>query len=187
MSSSSIARAEKAPAVSIWNVFASWRIAVVFLHGFVAGIPLALSAGTLQAWLKDIKVDLTLIGLFSLVGMPYTLKFLWAPLMDRYIPPLLGRRRGWIVICQLVIICWLMAMAVVNPATMPGLMAVLAFLLAFSSASQDIVIDAYRVDVLAPEEYGAGTAVYVTGYRIAMIVSGAGALVLSDHMPWRVV
>jgi PAT family beta-lactamase induction signal transducer AmpG len=107
--------------------------------------------------------------------------------MDRFIPPLLGRRRGWIVICQAFIICWLIAMALTNPASMPGFMAVLAFLLSFSSASQDIVIDAYRVDALSPVEYGAGTAVYVTGYRIAMAVSGGGALILSDHMPWRAV
>lgn len=162
-------------------------MAVTLILGFVAGIPLALTAATLQAWMADLKTDLTVIGLFSLVGLPYTLKFLWAPIMDRFVPPFLGRRRGWLIIWQAIIMLVIVAMAFSNPAANPALTAFFAFLLAFSSASHDIVNDAYRVDVLTKEEYGAASSLYVMGYRVAMLVSGGGALILADHLPWRIV
>jgi len=130
-------------------------------------------------------VDLQTIGLFSLVGIPYAVKFLWSPFMDRYIPPWLGRRRGWILISQVTLMFGLTAMAFSSPREFPWVLAILACFVAFTSASQDIVIDAYRTDVLKERERGAGAAVFVMGYRIATLVSGALALVLSDHIGWQ--
>ncbi|MBI3544571.1 MAG: AmpG family muropeptide MFS transporter [Deltaproteobacteria bacterium] len=162
-------------------------MAVSFILGFVAGIPLALTAATLQAWMVDAKISLTTIGLFSLVGLPYTVKFLWSPIMDRYSPPFLGKRRGWLVVTQLALVLAISAMAFSNPGQYPGTMAFLALLVAFCSASHDIVNDAFRIEMLSPEEYGLGSSLYVLGYRLAMYVSGGGALIMADHMPWRAV
>jgi PAT family beta-lactamase induction signal transducer AmpG len=130
-------------------------------------------------------VDLKTIGLFTLVGLPYTLKFLWAPVLDRYVLPLLGRRRGWILFTQLALIGLIFALSLTSPKNSPVLVALLALLLAFSSASQDIVIDAYRTDVLRERERGLGAAISVTGYRVAMLVSGALALILVGPLGWR--
>ena len=172
---------------SIFQVFANRRIAASLLLGFSSGIPLGLTGSTLQAWMASQKIDLAVIGIFSLVGLPYTLKFLWAPLMDRFVPPFLGRRRGWILVSQLALALTISAMAFSNPATSPAMMAALALMVAFFSSSQDIVVDAYRTEILRPEELGAGAATYIMGYRIAMLVSGALALILSDHLPWQTV
>ncbi len=163
------------------------RMLVILLLGFSSGIPLALVGGTLQAWMASVKVDLTVIGVFSLVGIPYTLKFLWAPLMDRYVPPFLGRRRGWMIISQIALVITLASMAFSNPLQAPGALAILAVLVAFSSASQDIVIDAYKTELLHPTEYGIGAATANLGYRIAVLFSGAFALILSDRMSWTTV
>ncbi len=160
-------------------------MATVLLFGFSSGIPLALTGSTLQAWMTVEKVDLTVIGIFALVGLPYTLKFLWAPAMDRYVPPFLGRRRGWILITQFLLMIMLSVMALSSPSGAPGMLALVAFLVAFCSASQDIVVDAYRTEILSESERGIGVGIYIMGYRIAMIVSGALALVLSDHLSWR--
>jgi MFS transporter, PAT family, beta-lactamase induction signal transducer AmpG len=157
----------------------------VALLAFSSGIPLSLTGTTLQAWMKTENVDLKLIGLFSLVGLPYTLKFLWAPVMDRFSVPLLGRRRGWIVLTQLGLMLTTAGMAFIGPAQHPGLTAAVAFFVAFLSASQDIVIDAHRTDMLAPEERGPGASIYLVGYRVAMLVSGALTLIMADHMSWR--
>src|SRR5213592_3155812 len=132
---------------NVLGVFITWRMAAVLLLGFSSGLPLALTATTLQAWMKSENVDLTVIGLFSLVGLPYGFKFIWAPLMDRYIPPFLGRRRGWILVCQLALMATIAAMAFSSPAASPAATAVIALLVAFFSASQDIVVDAYRTDL----------------------------------------
>jgi MFS transporter, PAT family, beta-lactamase induction signal transducer AmpG len=167
------------------QVFRSRRIAVITLLGFFSGLPLALTGGTLQAWMAVSGVDLRTIGIFGLAGLPYTLKFLWSPLMDRFVPPWLGRRRGWIVITQLSLVAGISAMAYSSPQQAPFLLALIALLVAFSSASQDIVIDAYRTDVLREQERGFGAAVFVTGYRIAALVSGALALILSDRIGWE--
>jgi len=167
------------------EVFRSRRIAIVTLLGFSSGIPLALTGGTLQAWMTVTGVDLRTIGLFALVGLPYTLKFFWSPFMDRFVPPWLGRRRGWIIITQLSLVLGISAMAFSSPQQAPLLLALLALTVAFTSASQDIVIDAYRTDVLREQERGVGAAVFVMGYRIALLVSGALALILSDHIGWR--
>jgi PAT family beta-lactamase induction signal transducer AmpG len=161
------------------------RIGSMLFFGFSSGLPLALTAGTLQAWLAVAGVDIRAIGLFALVGVPYTLKFLWAPLMDRFSMPFLGRRRGWILAAQVALLIFIIIMAAGSPSSSPSLFAVISILTAFASASQDIVIDAYRTDILHEEERGAGVAVFVAGYRIAMLVSGALAMVLSDGIGWR--
>lgn len=161
------------------------RIAVISLLGFASGLPLALTGGTLQAWMTVEGVSLKTIGIFSLVGLPYTLKFLWSPLVDRFSLPFLGRRRGWILLFQAGLMILITAMSVSSPLSAPLMVATLALMISFTSASQDIVIDAYRTDVLHERERGLGAAVYVTGYRVAMLVSGAMALILSEHLGWR--
>ncbi len=163
------------------------RYWAVTLLGFSSGLPVALVGGTLQAWMASSHVDYAVIGVFSLVGLPYTLKFIWAPLMDRFVPPFLGRRRGWIAISQLGVVLGLSVMAFCEPAQTPFLMGLIAFLVAFAGASQDMVIDAYRTETLDTVEYGTGSALSTLGYRVAMIVSGSIALILSDHFSWRVV
>jgi PAT family beta-lactamase induction signal transducer AmpG len=172
---------------SIFKVFTSYRMFIVTILGFASGLPLGLTGGTLQAWMKTENIDLTTIGLFSLVGLPYTLKFLWAPIMDRYVPPLMGRRRGWMMLTQLGLILAIIALGFSDPTLTPQYVAFFAVCVAFFSASQDIAIDAYRTEVLHENELGAGAGVYIMGYRIAMIVSGALALIMSDHMSWSTV
>ncbi|HCG73406.1 MAG TPA: muropeptide transporter AmpG, partial [Nitrospina sp.] len=161
------------------------RVVTVLFLGFSSGIPLALSGGTLQAWLTVEDVDIKTIGLFSLVGLPYTLKFLWSPLMDRFVVPIFGRRRGWIALSQLALIGLILGMSVTSPQNGLWFLALLAFCLTFVSASQDVAIDAYRTEVLRERERGMGAAVSVTGYRVAMLVSGALALILSEYLGWR--
>ena len=172
---------------AILAAFSSRRIFFVLLLGFSSGIPLALTGSTLQAWMASEKVDLTVIGIFSLVGLPYAMKYLWAPVMDRFVPPFLGRRRGWMLVTQVALFLAVAAMAFSEPRVSPGTLALLSLLVAFFSASQDIVVDAWRTEVLAPGELGPGAGVHILGYRVAMLTSGAIALILADRMPWRVV
>jgi PAT family beta-lactamase induction signal transducer AmpG len=160
------------------------RLGVMVPLGFASGLPLALTGGTLQAWLTMANVELATIGLFAYVGLPYTLKFMWAPIMDRLVPPWLGRRRGWMIVTQLGLAASLTAMALTGPTPMPHVFAAIALGVAFVSASQDIVFDAYRTDLLKPDERGLGVATWVMGYRLAMIVSGSVALVLADRVGW---
>ena len=169
------------------QVYFNRRLICLLGLGFSSGLPLALTSGTLQAWMTVEKVDLTLIGIFSLVGLPYTLKILWAPLMDRFSLPWLGRRRGWILLAQLLLAIGIGLLGWTRPADLPWLVAFLAFMVAFFSASQDVVVDAYRAEVLPKPELGAGAAISTVGYRLAMLVSGALALILSDHLPWAAV
>ncbi|MBI5883536.1 MAG: AmpG family muropeptide MFS transporter [Elusimicrobia bacterium] len=152
--------------------------------GFSSGMPLLLTSKTLQAWMTVEGVDLKTIGLFSLVGLPYSLKFLWSPIIDRYAPPFLGRRRGWIVLAQAGLAIAIFLMSLVSPTRGIERLAAFAILVAFLSASQDIAVDAYRADVLEPAEMGAGAALYVLGYRVAMLAAGSAALILADHLPW---
>jgi PAT family beta-lactamase induction signal transducer AmpG len=162
------------------------RLGVMLPLGFASGLPLALTGGTLQAWLTMANVELATIGLFAYVGLPYTLKFMWAPVMDRLVPPWLGRRRGWMILTQLGLAASLTAMALTGPIAMPHVFAAIALGVAFVSASQDIVFDAYRTDLLKPDERGLGVATWVMGYRLAMVVSGSVALVLADRVGWSV-
>ncbi len=158
----------------------SWRLAFILFLGFASGLPLALTGQAMQAWLTIEKIDLTTIGFFSLVGLPYTFKFLWAPLMDRFEPPFLGRRRGWLVLTQLAIAAVLVILSTISPSQNTETFALIAALVAFLSASQDIVIDAYRTDILGVSERGAGASLGVLGYRLAMLLSGGITFVWAD-------
>lgn len=166
---------------AVSNVYTSPRVAPLLVLGFASGLPLALTSGTLQAWATVEGVPLQEIGFLTLVGTAYTLKFLWAPFVDRYVPPLLGRRRGWMLVTQLLLAATIMAMGMLSPSTALQSLALLAVLVAFLSATQDIAFDAYCTDVLRKEERGAGAAVKVMGYRLAMIASGGLALILADQ------
>lgn len=169
------------------RVFLSWRMLVAFVMGFACGLPLLLTGSVLQAWMAVEGVDLATIGLFSLVGLPYTVKFLWAPLLDRYTPALFGRRRGWLLIAQVALIASLIFLGLSDPGQNLWLVALLAFLVTFFSASQDIVVDAFRREDLADEELGLGSSLYVNGYRVGMLLAGSGGLILSDFVPFSTV
>lgn len=162
-------------------------MATLLVLGFSSGLPFYLTSKTLQGWMTTAQVDLATIGFFSLVTLPYSLKFAWAPVMDRYIPPFLGRRRGWVLITQILLLLAIAAMALHDPRTGLKMLAINAIAIAFFSASQDISLDAYRTDVLETREMGAGAAVFVMGYRIAMITTGALAFFLADRIPWNTV
>ncbi len=169
-------------------IYRDRRIISVGLLGFSSGIPLALTFSTLTFWLVESGVSKTAIGLFASVSTPYTLKFLWAPIVDRARVPLLcralGRRRGWLLLTQLGLMASLLGLGSTHPDINAWMTALMAVLAAFCSASQDIVVDAYRVEILEEEKYAAGAGAYVLGYRIAMLVSGAGALFLANVLPW---
>ncbi len=169
------------PRPRLLDAFTSSRIAVMLLLGFASGLPLALSTGSLQAWLTVSGVDIKTIGFFALAGLPYTFKFVWAPLVDRFEPPWAGRRRGWLMLTQLALAGACLVMAQLDPATQIDLMGAVAVAIAFLSATQDVVFDAYRSDLLLERERGAGAAVSVLGYRLAMLVSGGLALILADQ------
>ncbi|WP_033464767.1 muropeptide transporter [Bordetella bronchiseptica] len=163
------------------KVYTNRRVAPLLVLGFASGLPLALSSGTLQAWATVENVSLQSIGFLTLAGTAYTLKFLWAPLIDRYVPPFLGRRRGWMLLTQVLLAAAIMVMGMLSPGSALLPLALVAVLVAFLSASQDIAFDAYSTDVLRQEERGAGAAMRVMGYRLAMIVSGGLALIVADR------
>jgi len=163
------------------RVYTSPRVFPLLVLGFASGLPLALTGGTLQAWATLDGVSLQNIGFLTLIGSAYTLKFLWAPLVDRYSFPFLGRRRSWILLTQLALAACIAAMGIYSPGDQLLPLAMLAVVVAFLSATQDIAFDAYSTDVLRSEERAAGAAVKVLGYRLAMIVSGGLALVLADQ------
>lgn len=167
------------------SLFTSPRILAVLLLSFSSGLPLALTGSTLQAWYTVAGVNLMTIGILTMVGQPYAFKFLWAPLMDRFSPMKIGRRRSWVFITQFCLAIGLVVMAFLNPKHMPWLLASVAFAVAFFSASQDVAIDAYRTDVLPTVERGFGASVTNLGYRVAMIVSGALSLILAAEIGWR--
>jgi PAT family beta-lactamase induction signal transducer AmpG len=169
------------------RAFASWRMLSVAMLGFASGLPLALTGAALQAWMGKEGFDIKTIGAFGMVALPYALKFLWSPLMDRYVPPLLGRRRGWIMLCQLLLVAAIAAMAVNGFSGGVTLAAVLLTLIAFCSASQDIAIDAYRTDLLESGETGPGAAAAIMGWRVGFICSGAIALMLAGWLSWPTV
>jgi PAT family beta-lactamase induction signal transducer AmpG len=158
---------------------------VILALGFASGLPLYLTAQTLGAWMATAGVDLRTIGAFALVGLPYTFKWTWAPLLDRVRLPFLGRRRGWLLVLQIALAAGIAAMGAASPADEPGRLAVLAALVAFLSASQDVVADAYVAERLAPDERAAGATVYVIGYRLGVLFSATLALALADVLPWR--
>ena len=175
----------------IWaasRVYFERRLIIIFLMGFASGLPLLLSGATLSIWLTEAGVTLTAIGLFALVGTPYNLKFIWAPLIDRVPLPILsrklGRRRAWMVVIQIGLMAAIAGLGFSDPATVPFVTAALALAVAFFSASQDIVIDAYRIEILDDDQQGAGAAMTQAGYRLGLIASGAGALFLAEAVDW---
>jgi PAT family beta-lactamase induction signal transducer AmpG len=162
------------------------RVLVQLPLGFGSGLPYLLTGSTLGAWLAATGATPVTVGLFALATLPYSVKPFWAPLIDRFALPWLGRRRGWMLACQLALVAALVALGAVGPAA-PRALAVAATLVAFLSATQDIASDAYRSDLLDDHERAAGAALYVTGYRLALVLSGGAALVLADHISWRTV
>jgi len=160
------------------------KMLVMLLTGFSSGLPLLLTGSTLKFWMREEGLELTTIGFFGLVGLPYTLKFLWAPLMDRIVPSFGGRRRGWMLITQVSLMVTLGFMAFAQPSVHLPAIAGLCLLIAFASASQDIVLDAYRREYLKDEELGIGSSIFVNGYRIGLLASGALALVLAEYLSW---
>lgn len=170
------------------QIFTQRNAALLLILGFASGLPLALTSGTLQAWMAVENVDIKTIGFFSLVGQAYVFKFLWSPLMDRYTPPFLGRRRGWMLLTQTLLVIGIALMGLMDPSRNLTLLAALAVLVAFCSASQDIVFDAWKTDVLPATERGSGAAISVLGYRLAMLVSGGLALWLADrYVGWHAI
>ena len=161
------------------------RMLICVFTGFSSGLPLYLLLNLVPAWLKTEQIDLKAIGLLSLVQFPYTWKFIWSPLIDRYPILNLGRRRGWMLISQLALIVAIAALGFFSPQTSLWTIAYLAFGVAFFSASQDIVLDAYRREILSDHELGLGNSVHVNAYRIAGLVPGSLSLILADHLPWH--
>ena len=160
------------------------RMLICIFTGFASGMPLYVLFQLVPAWLRDGGVSLTDIGLFALVGIPYTWKFLWAPLMDRWVPPFLGRRRGWMFVFQIALLLSIGFLGAFEPDQSTGLIAALAVAVAFFSASQDVALDAYRREILPDEELGLGNAIHVQAYRISSLVPGSLSLILADILPW---
>jgi len=173
------------------SIYWERRLIIVFLMGFASGLPFLLCGATLSIWLTESGVSLTAIGIFALVGTPYNLKFLWAPLIDRVRLPvlhkILGRRRSWMVLIQLGLMGSIAALGLSNPLSTPVITAFFALTVAFFSASQDIVIDAYRIEILDEDQQGAGAAMTQAGYRFGLLASGAGALYLAAEINWSAV
>lgn len=171
------------------SIYKDPRVVAILFLGFSSGLPLALTGTTLALWLREEGLTLTSIGLFANVATPYALKFLWAPFIDKMPIPVLGkwlgRRRSWMIVTQVCLILSILGLGSTDPNTQIGLTALFAFLIAFSSASQDIVIDAYRVEISDEKSMAAGAAAIVFGYRIGMLVSGAGALYLASSLSWQ--
>jgi PAT family beta-lactamase induction signal transducer AmpG len=167
-------------------LFTRKMLTCIFL-GFSSGMPLYVLVSLVPAWLRSHEVDLATIGLFALLGLPYTWKFLWSPVMDRYRLPFLGRRRGWALLTQVGLLLSIGALGHFDPAVSLDAIVVLVFIVAMFSASQDIVIDAYRRELLADDELGTGTSIWVNAYRLSGLVPGSLALILSDYIPWPVV
>ncbi len=167
------------------------RMLIILAMGFASGLPLLLTLSTLSYWLSKVGVDKTTIGLFALVGTPYTFKFLWSPIIDQVPLPvltrLLGRRRSWMLLTQVLLAVAIFLMGQTDPAQAPVSTAMMAIIIAFLSASQDIVIDAYRIEILPQDEQGQGAAATQTGYRFALLLAGAGALAMSDYFSWPLV
>ncbi len=167
------------------DLIANRRVAAALTLGFASGLPFNLPDSTLQAWLSTLDLDIKTIGWLTLVGVPYAFKFLWAPVLDRYALPVLGRRRGWMLLLQLVLAGLIALLGMQAPNEAIYAVAAIGLLIAFASATQDIVIDAYRADTLRPEERGVGSTATQVGWRVATWITGALALILSDVIGWR--
>ena len=173
--------------MAVWQQLFTRRMLICLFTGFTSGLPLYLLFNLIPAWLRSEHVDLKTIGLFALIQFPYTWKFLWSPLLDRYTLPLLGRRRGWMLLTQIGLLLVIAAMGAFSPQNDLHTIAWIATLLAFLSATQDIVLDAYRRELLSDSELGLGNAVHVNAYRVAGLVPGSLSLILADFLPWNMV
>ncbi len=167
------------------EVFLQPKMLVIMGFGFASGLPLLLTKDTLQAWMTKDGINIETVVWFSLVSLPYSLKFLWSPLLDRFVPPFLGRRRGWILLVQISLMLAIALMASQSPKQNLELLAIMGVIVAFLSATQDIVVDAYRSDILEKHEAGAGAGIAVLGYRLALLTTGAVAFVLADVIGWQ--
>ncbi len=175
---------------SLRQAFAQPAALTMFLFGFASGLPFLLVGGTLSVWLKDSGISLEDIGLISLAGLAYAFKFVWAPLVDRFRLPLLsrlGQRRSWLLAAQLLLAASLLAMSFITPVGALSLFVLLTVVAGFAGATQDVVVDAYRIEIAPPEVQGALAATYTLGYRFALLASGALALLLADHLPWALI
>jgi len=168
------------------RLFLDPRILIAIGMGFASGLPLLLTGSTVQLWYKEAGVDIVTIGFLGLVGLPYSFKVFWSPLLDWWVPPFLGRRRGWLLITQVALILALCAMAFCDPKLAPAVLAFVSLVVATVSATQDIAIDAFLVELFPPESYAFGVQCYVQAYRIAMLVASGGALILADKFSWRI-
>jgi PAT family beta-lactamase induction signal transducer AmpG len=171
--------------MSVWQQLFTRRMLICVFTGFASGLPLYLLLNLVPAWLKTEGVDIKTIGLFALIQFPYTWKFVWSPLLDRYALPLLGRRRGWMLLTQLALLAAVAALGGFSPQTQLSAIVLVCTLLAFLSATQDIALDAYRRELLSDSELGLGNSVHVNAYRIAGLVPGSLSLILADHLPWN--
>jgi len=160
------------------------RMLICVFTGFASGMPLYVLFQLVPAWLREGGVSLAEIGLFALVGIPYTWKFVWAPLMDRWVPPFLGRRRGWMIMFQLALLLSIGVLGAYQPEKDIAVIAWIAFAVAFFSASQDVALDAYRREILPDKELGLGNSIHVQAYRISSLVPGSLSLILADSLPW---
>ncbi len=165
----------------------SRRMLVALIMGFSSGLPLLLTISLLQAWMNEEGVDLTVIGMMGMVGLPYTVKFFWAPFLDRYTLPFCGRRRGWLFVFQLALMASIVVLGSVDPGKSTWAVAFSAFLVTFFSASQDIVIDAYRREDLSDAELGLGSSLAINGYRVGMLLASGGGLIMADYVSFQVV
>ncbi len=170
--------------ISYRRIF-SYRVWLMLFIGFSSGLPLAITSSTLQAWLTTLGMSTKEIGLFSLVAIPYVWKFLWSPLMDRFVPPFLGRRRGWMLLTQIGLLITIIILSFMHPLKTPVLIALIALFISFIAASQDIAIDAYRTDVLTEVERGPGSAMFIGGWRLGAMISGGFALIIAEYAGWH--
>ena len=172
---------------NLWQAILNKKMLICIFNGFTAGLPLYFLAQFIPAWLRDHDIDLKTIGFFSVVLLPYSFKYLWAPALDRFIPPFLGRRRGWMIITQVSLLICMLSLAPLDPKNHIDIIVVLGFLIGFFSATQDIALDAYRRELLEDDELGLGNSFYANAYRIAGFIPGGLGLILADFLPWQVV
>ncbi|MGB5158053.1 AmpG family muropeptide MFS transporter [Desulfobacterium sp. N47] len=170
-----------------WKSVFNRRMSICIFTGFTSGLPLYILISLIPAWLRTEGFDLSTIGLFAIIQFPYTWKFIWAPFMDRYVPPFLGRRRGWLLITQIILLIVIALFGMFNPHESIWVIATLSAAVAFFSASQDIVIDAYRRELLPEIELGLGNSIHINAYRISGLIPGSLSLILADHLPWNTV
>lgn len=173
--------------LGMWQMICSRTMLICVFTGFSSGLPLYVLLNLVPAWLRTNHVDLKAIGLFALIQLPFAWKFLWAPLLDRFVPPFLGRRRGWMLLTQLLLLLSIGLFGLMDPQRGLASIAILAFAVAFFSASQDVVLDAYRREILSDQELGLGNTIHINAYRIASLVPGSLALILAQSHPWATV